>query len=503
MRCPKCGSDDIFIQVVTENSLKNAHHGILWWLFVGWWWVPFKWLFLTVPALLAAIFIPKKQNLVSREKTICICQRCAHRWEMDSRSSSQVASSHSFSRPVSSAVRPETVPARASASENTFVVIDVETPNRRNDRLSSISITRMEGARIGSTISSLINPEVPFDDFNVELTGISELDVRTAPTFPAFWPNIKNALSEGTFVAHNARFDLSVLCKACQAYGIAFPEVRYIDTLTLVQELLPGLDSYKLNAVCQYLTIPLNHHHADSDSLACAKILQWAFNVKGIDPEKYTRYYSAVKESTPSNSRRRKLPAVDPSETTRRLNELLMLLKGIIADNQVTREEVLLVRDWLNDHQELAGNYPYDQINEAIIDAIRGKEEKPNYIGVLALCQTLIDPIRYAKRPEDIELEGKTVCITGDFKMGEAEKVEQWLVEHGAVVKERVVKSLDYLIVGDLGSQTWSAGNYGNKVKRAMEFRFRGAGIQLIRECDLMELVGSGVTKTASLNSQT
>ena len=56
MICPKCGSQNVAIQVVNEVKLKNAHHGCLWWLIIGWWWIPIKWIFLTFPALLAKIF---------------------------------------------------------------------------------------------------------------------------------------------------------------------------------------------------------------------------------------------------------------------------------------------------------------------------------------------------------------------------------------------------------------------------------------------------------------
>lgn len=80
MKCPKCGSENVNAQVITENTLKNAHHGILWWLFVGWWWLPIKWLYLTVPALLAKIFIPKKQKIVSKQRTVYVCQNCGHHW---------------------------------------------------------------------------------------------------------------------------------------------------------------------------------------------------------------------------------------------------------------------------------------------------------------------------------------------------------------------------------------------------------------------------------------
>lgn len=81
MKCKKCGSENVDVQVVNEVQLKNKHHGIIWWCCVGWWWLPIKWLFLTLPALLAKIFIPKKQKAINKQKYIYICRDCGFTWE--------------------------------------------------------------------------------------------------------------------------------------------------------------------------------------------------------------------------------------------------------------------------------------------------------------------------------------------------------------------------------------------------------------------------------------
>ena len=82
MRCSRCGSTNVILQAVNEVSLKNAHHGCMWWVFIGWCWIPVKWLCLTVPALLAKIFIPHKQKAVNRTRRVAVCQNCGHTWHM-------------------------------------------------------------------------------------------------------------------------------------------------------------------------------------------------------------------------------------------------------------------------------------------------------------------------------------------------------------------------------------------------------------------------------------
>ena len=86
MRCRLCGSEDVTVQVLTETDVRlvTKHHGILWWLAIGWWWVPIKWVLFTIPALIAWVFRPARQRLVTthRRVTMAVCQRCGHTWRV-------------------------------------------------------------------------------------------------------------------------------------------------------------------------------------------------------------------------------------------------------------------------------------------------------------------------------------------------------------------------------------------------------------------------------------
>ena len=48
MKCPNCNNENVNIQVINEQKLVTRHHGIIWWLFIGWWWIFVKWIFFTV-----------------------------------------------------------------------------------------------------------------------------------------------------------------------------------------------------------------------------------------------------------------------------------------------------------------------------------------------------------------------------------------------------------------------------------------------------------------------
>ena len=124
----------------------------------------------------------------------------------------------------------------------------------------------------------------------MQLTGIDEAAVKDAPTFAQAWPRIEGLMNSGMLVAHNAVFDMGVLKKCLQDYGIDWkPYVRYLCTVQMGKKLLPDM-SHKLNVLCGHYGIKLDHHQADSDSHACAEILL-RYLAMGADPTRYLRTY--------------------------------------------------------------------------------------------------------------------------------------------------------------------------------------------------------------------
>ena len=171
-----------------------------------------------------------------------------------------------------------------------YIVFDVETPNRYNNRMSAIGISVVEDGGIREEFFTYVNPESFFDFFNTQLTGISEDTVADAPAFPAVWERIEPLMSSGILVAHNAVFDLGVLKKCLRDYGITWKDsVRYCCTVKMGQQLLPDM-KHRLNDLCDYYGIALSHHQADSDSHACAEILLRYF-LSGADERSFIRTY--------------------------------------------------------------------------------------------------------------------------------------------------------------------------------------------------------------------
>lgn len=143
--------------------------------------------------------------------------------------------------------------------------------------------------------ATLVDPEVSFDYFNMKLTGITPELVAGKPTFPELWEEIGPLMDSGLLVAHNAPFDMSVLAKCLSRYCIPWhPKVGYACTCRMGRACYPNLPNHRLNTLCDYLGIPLNHHDAGSDGLACARLLI-DYMDRGLDPERYRRWYDLAR----------------------------------------------------------------------------------------------------------------------------------------------------------------------------------------------------------------
>ena len=67
-------------------------------------------------------------------------------------------------------------------------------------------------------------------------------------------------------------FDRSVLLACCRRYGLRPPRSDFICTVELARSRW-GLHPTNLSEVCRRLRIPLTHHDAKSDAVACAGIV--------------------------------------------------------------------------------------------------------------------------------------------------------------------------------------------------------------------------------------
>lgn len=155
-----------------------------------------------------------------------------------------------------------------------FTAIDFETATSCYTSACSLGWCVVENNKVVLRREILIKPDpFEFQDYNVKIHGITPDMVYDKPTFDMYWNELKPYLENKMVIAHNASFDVRVLCKTLEHYGIDFPDFTYMCTVQLSQKAYPELESHKLNFLCDALGIHFNHHRAYDDAYACAMVL--------------------------------------------------------------------------------------------------------------------------------------------------------------------------------------------------------------------------------------
>lgn len=153
-----------------------------------------------------------------------------------------------------------------------FVALDFETADNGRDSACSVGLIRVENNQIVQRVYYLIRP--PRREFRYTyIHGILWSDVADQPTFAELWTDIGDIIQDAEFLAaHNAAFDRGVLYACCDRHSIPRPPHSFICTVQLARKTW-NIRPTKLPDVCNYLGIPLDHHHALSDAEACAQIV--------------------------------------------------------------------------------------------------------------------------------------------------------------------------------------------------------------------------------------
>ncbi len=156
-----------------------------------------------------------------------------------------------------------------------FVAIDFETATGSASSACAIGIVTVEGGEIVEQYATLIQPpgNAYWRRFTEEIHGIGWRDTLNAPTFADLYPEIGKRLQGRLLVAHNARFDRGVLQATMAHHGLGYENLALAGwACTCEIYRAKGYKPANLAACCARHDIPLNHHDALSDALACAKL---------------------------------------------------------------------------------------------------------------------------------------------------------------------------------------------------------------------------------------
>lgn len=227
-----------------------------------------------------------------------------------------------------------------------YAFFDFETPNRRNDRPCSVGLERTDGdGNIEYSRYFLVDPEEGFDPLSMGVNGIRPSDVVDAPTFDELWRDeLSDAVAGCVMVAHQASFDMTVLGKALDSYGIAKPDMEFIDTRSAAKGLL-ALPSYGLADVSAHYGVALAHHHNAMDDADACRGIYWAMRAEFgpmVDAPRYWTWKAYDPDASAADCACRGEAGCDAA-----LTDLYGIALGLIADRHLLPAERNGLDSWM------------------------------------------------------------------------------------------------------------------------------------------------------------
>lgn len=180
----------------------------------------------------------------------------------------------------------------------------------------------------------------------------------------------------------------------------------------------------------------------------------------------------------------------------RGVDELLGLCKGMIADGEVNEAETRFLLDWLKANQCVAQDWPgnviYARAYEFLRDGKLDVNEKAELLELLtkytgstseacAAVQTS-SALPFDTPQPPIEFDAHIFVLTGKFAYGSRHECSEAILDLGGWVRPAVLKDTHYVVVGTLASRDWAHAHYGRKIETALEWRQRGADVQIVSE---------------------
>lgn len=195
-------------------------------------------------------------------------------------------------------------------------------------------------------------------------------------------------------------------------------------------------------------------------------------------------------------------------QITADLQLLQGICHGILSDGVITEDEIINLHQWLQQNSHLNSYYPYDEIRSLILSIVSDGVIEEEEIKILKAYlnqfielqdekvatkineETIdINISAHCTSEPNVEIQGKTFCITGVLKSGNRSELEANIVHLGGIPTKTITQKTDYLIVGDNGNKAWAFACYGRKVEKALQLRRKGHKISLIHEFDFNDVI--------------
>lgn len=181
----------------------------------------------------------------------------------------------------------------------------------------------------------------------------------------------------------------------------------------------------------------------------------------------------------------------------RQIDELIGIVKGVMADGMVTQGEVEFLLRWMETNRHAANLWPakalYPRLAQVAAKGFMTLHEEGDMLDLLMKTvggntapqlgfQSNSTKLPLSEPLSPLSFNGRAFCFTGAFHSGTRDWCHSQVASRGGRSSSGITKKLDYLVIGHIGNESWVHSTHGRKIEKAVQYNSAGSGIVIVSE---------------------
>lgn len=178
----------------------------------------------------------------------------------------------------------------------------------------------------------------------------------------------------------------------------------------------------------------------------------------------------------------------------RDIDKLTGICEFALQDGVIEQSEAEAILHWMRQNPHCLDTWPvnvlYDRLTAMLADGVLDPDEQGELLGlVLSFARPRTDDglaiattLPLDAPPPAIVFPGRSYCFTGVFQFGTRAQCQAAVTARDGLIAAGITRKLDYLVIGNIGSEVWKHSTFGLKIAKAVEYREQGRPLAIISE---------------------
>lgn len=175
------------------------------------------------------------------------------------------------------------------------------------------------------------------------------------------------------------------------------------------------------------------------------------------------------------------------------IQELNEAAGNVVYDGVVDDKEVTFLKDWLGRHTEYAKKWPFTKLfrllEQVLEDGKVDSDERLQLLMFLTGISSFAEGESIFEENPSVVFADHSFLFCGDLEIVTPERAGEDVKRLTGRVASTPDKSLDYLVVGNLGKGAWQDTGHAVVIRMVMDNKQEGADTQIVSEAEFVRTI--------------